>query len=128
MESRLTFDVCKDAFFLNRFTVTHRSVYAPLEREDVAVCDTVAEARAELANLLRSYRRDGYPICRLTDGRFQILEPENSVLVPFACGIAGIEDSYTGECFECGSAIPSGHRICEDCAYSVPFDADEMDD
>jgi hypothetical protein len=77
--------------------------------------DTEEEARQYAADFIRRYRRR-YKLTTLQPGeKWEVLEPENTVLVPDACGVLSIEH-VTYECFECGTHHDTKHDALHCCA------------
>jgi hypothetical protein len=77
--------------------------------------DDRAEARRYAAERLRRYRRR-FPVTTLERGaKWEILEPDDAVLVPDACGTLNLEH-VTWECRECGFAHDSQHDALHCCA------------
>jgi hypothetical protein len=68
-------------------------------------------ARSVAAQYIRSQRRAGYAIAVLDSGaEYEILEPEDAVMVPDACGVLRIAPilARTAQCFECGNTVRVG--------------------
>jgi len=64
--------------------------------------DTLQEARAQAAFMLRDYR-ENYPVTTVRKGEeWEIMENESCVMVPDDCGILWITHVFF-ECRECGS-------------------------
>lgn len=93
------------------YTVTHHAycgMAVPIvgERDE----STREEARTTAARRIRSLRREGYPVVVLERGeRWEVQEPEDSVLVPDDCGILSLVGFNPlarkyGKCRECGSS------------------------
>ena len=81
---------------------------------DLGTFDDRAEARAEAAEVLRRRRADGYEIATRAPGRrWEVLEPEDSAMVPDECGELYIT-RQTFECRECGFAhdTDEARRAC----------------
>ena len=75
--------------------------------------DDRAEARTAAADMLRRYRRR-YSVIVLERGeRWEVLEPEDSGMVPDDCGTIDL-DHEQHECRECGSLCetPDDARAC----------------
>lgn len=95
------------------------------------------EARSEAASILRQRRSDGYAIATLKQGReWEVLEPEDSVLVPDECGQLYITHQ-TFECRECGfkhetdearRACCLEELYCEECGADQPDENLGVDD
>jgi hypothetical protein len=88
-----------------------------------------AEARQDIARRLRSARQR-YDVTTLTPGEeWEILEPEDSQMVPDACGTLTLR-RQTFECRECGSKHDTKEEAYACCteAYDDPEELDDVDD
>jgi hypothetical protein len=77
--------------------------------------ESLRDARRECARRLRSYRRR-FKVATLEPGaQWEILEPEDSAMVPDACGTLSIK-RVTFECRECGSQCDT-REIAYECCH-----------
>ena len=77
--------------------------------------DDPQDARKDAAERLRRYRRR-YAVTTLERGKeWEIMEPEDSVLVPDACGVLYLSH-ITFECKECGTACETKTEARQCCA------------
>lgn len=75
--------------------------------------DTAAEARAEIAQRIRTARNSGHHVDTLERGRdWEVCEPEGCAMVPDSAGLLSLSQFYPFECPECGS----GHDTRDDAA------------
>ena len=63
--------------------------------------DERAEARADVASVIRARRRAGYYVVTLDDHRWEVCEPEDSAMVADDCGVLSLT-RQTFDCLECG--------------------------
>ena len=76
---------------------------------------TRQEAREYAAGLLARSRRR-YPVQTLKRGaKWEILEPEDAAMVPDACGLVTLRESYRFECPECGQGYDDRDELARCC-------------
>lgn len=86
-----------------------------------------ADARAYAAKRVRAYRQV-YAVTTLETGAdWEILEPDNAVMVPDACGTLSLWRE-TFECQECGSAHDTQDQAYACCTEEADPDVDDVDD
>ena len=96
-------------------------------RDVPASFDTAEEARDYAARRIRRYRRH-FVVTTLDKGaRWEVLEPDDCVMVPDACGTLELEH-VTYECRECGHAHDAQADALHCCTEDFFDEVNEFED
>lgn len=86
------------------------------------------EVRQKAARIIRSLRRDGFPVSTREKGKeWEIGEPEDCCMVPDECGVLCLREvpPVLLCCYSCGEDVEEGEDCsCRLCAFCDVLDCD----